>query len=106
MKQYKEQKILAAMLCGALTLSGAEYAAAAENAAEDLAVEEFSLDDYVVTANRMKVRSQEVAAEVTVVNAEDLAKGNYTTVTDALRDKGINVKTNTTGSYVEINGDW
>ena len=36
---------MAAMLCGALTLSGAEYASAAENAAEDLSVEEFSLDD-------------------------------------------------------------
>ena len=105
MKQYNEQKILAALLCGAMTFGGAEYASAAENVAEDLSVEEFSLDDYVVTANRMKVRSQEVAAEVTVVTSEDLAKGNYTTVTDALRDKGINVKTNTTGSYVELNGD-
>ena len=105
MKQYNEQKILAALICGALTLSGAEYVAAAENAAEDLAVEEFSLDDYVVTANRMKVRRQEVAANVTVVTADDLAKGNYTTVTEALRDKGINVKSHTTGSYVELNGD-
>jgi vitamin B12 transporter len=59
MKQYNEQKILAALLCGAMTFGGAEYASAAENVAEDLSVEEFSLDDYVVTANRMKVRSQE-----------------------------------------------
>ena len=105
MKQYNEQKILTALLCGTLTFGGAGYACAAANTADEAAMEEFSLDDYVVTANRMKVRQQEVAAKVTVVTAEELSKGNYTTVTDALKDKGLNVKQHSAGSYVELNGD-
>ncbi|MBE6073787.1 MAG: TonB-dependent receptor [Selenomonas ruminantium] len=102
MKKYSEKKLWAALVCGALSLGSANYVAAGQAEAP---LEEFSLDDYVVTANRMKVREKAVAADVTVVTSEDIAKGNFTTVTDALRDKGINVKTNTTGSYVELNGD-
>lgn len=103
MKKYSEKKLLAALVCGAISLGGANYAAAEQ--AADAPLEEFSLDDYVVTANRMKVREKAVAADVTVVTAEEIAKGNFATVADALRDKGVNVKTNTTGSYVELNGD-
>ena len=102
MKKYSEKKLWAALVCGALSLGSANYVAAGQAEAP---LEEFSLDDYVVTANRMKVREKAVAADVTVVTAEEIAKGNFATVTDALRDKGVNVKTNTTGSYVELNGD-
>lgn len=103
MKKYQKKKLLAALVCGAISFGAADYAAAEKTG--DVPMEEFSLDDYVVTANRMKVHSREVTADVMVVTAEDIAKGNFTTVTDALRDKGVNVKTNTTGSYVELNGD-
>jgi len=48
--------------------------------------EEFSLDQVVVTANRVPTKVSESAANVTVVTREQLESGNYTGLGDVLRD--------------------
>ncbi|MBP2631998.1 MAG: cirA 5 [Firmicutes bacterium] len=95
----RKQTIVAGLICGALSIgmvSSVVYAADTE---------EFTLDEYVVTANRMKVKENEVASDVTVINQETLAKGNYSTISDALRDSNINVSVTGFAAYPVINGD-
>lgn len=54
-----------------------------------------SLDTQVVTANRQAVPLREVAASISVLNAEEIAASGQTTAADVLRNlPGINVSSN------------
>lgn len=99
-KVYKN--LLRIVLAGAI-LSNLSAAAAEETE------EEFSLDEYVVTASRVPVKLSETAASVTVVTAEEIKKGNYGRVTEILEQTNVSVDDVGAGaagvSAVTINGD-
>lgn len=95
----RKQTILAGIICSALSIGILHSVAYAED------TEEFTFDEYVVTANRLKVKANEVAADVTVINQETLDRGNYSTVSDALRDNNINVSVSGFAAYPVLNGD-
>jgi len=69
------------------------------------AAHEYSFDEYVVTANRIPVKATEVAANVTVITSEEIEKGGYTRISDALRSKNINAGSTSFGSFPVLNGD-
>ncbi|GBG57616.1 colicin I receptor [Sporomusaceae bacterium FL31] len=69
------------------------------------AAQEYSFDEYVVTANRIPVKATEVAANVTVITSEEIEKGGYTRISDALRSKNVNTGSTSFGAYPVLNGD-
>lgn len=101
----RQKQLLYMFLSGALLLGGPEKAAA-----EEVEEVEFSLDEYVVTANRTPTKISETAANVTVVNRAEIEKKNITTVAEALIQAGVQVGVEGGGnsadnSYVTLNGD-
>lgn len=76
-------------------------------AAEDL--QEFALDDMVVTATRTESKMVDVPVNTTVISAEKIADRHYLDVVDALKDvPGANVLDTGVGAYekkVVLNGD-
>lgn len=96
----RKSKLLCTLLFGAL-LTGKPELAAAES--------EFSLDEYVVTASRIPVKLSETAASVTVVNRDDIEKGNFTSVPEILKQTNVMIMENLGGvgdSSILINGDY
>ncbi|HWR05572.1 TonB-dependent receptor [Sporomusa sp.] len=108
MKQKKSAKKIKArsMLCmvvgGALLLQSPTTACAAAD-------EEFSLDQIVITANRMPTELLKTAANVTVITQEDIEKGAYGNLGDVLRDvNGVIVPTKgfaANNQAILLNGD-
>ena len=76
-------------------------------AAEDL--QEFTLEDMVVTATRTESKMVDVPVNTTVISAEKIADRHYLDVADALKDvPGANVLDTGVGAYekkVVLNGD-
>lgn len=76
-------------------------------AAEDL--QEFALDDMVVTATRTESKMVDVPVNTTVISAEKIADRHYLDVADVLKDvPGANVLDTGVGAYekkVVLNGD-
>ena len=76
-------------------------------AAEDL--QEFALDDMVVTATRTESKMVDVPVNTTVISAEKIADRHYLDVADALKDvPGANVLDTGKGAYEKtlvLNGD-
>ena len=76
-------------------------------AAEDL--QEFALEDMVVTATRTESKMVDVPVNTTVISAEKIADRHYLDVADALKDvPGANVLDTGVGAYekkVVLNGD-
>lgn len=76
-------------------------------AAEDL--QEFALEDMVVTATRTESKVVDVPVNTTVISAEKIADRHYLDVADALKDvPGANVLDTGVGAYekkVVLNGD-
>lgn len=59
-------------------------------AAEDL--QEFVLEDMVVTASRVPTQKVDTPADISVITKEEIADQNYANVSDALRAiPGVNV---------------
>lgn len=76
-------------------------------AQEDL--QEFALDDMVVTATRTESKMVDVPVNATVISAEKIADRHYLDVADALKDvPGANVLDTGKGAYEKklvLNGD-
>lgn len=96
---------IAGMMIGGVLLFGLPASATAEEAAQ----QDFSLDEYVVTANRMPVKLSETAANVTIITSDDIQKGGFTRITEILAQTNIGVDDIGAGSAgvsaVTINGD-
>ncbi|WP_371379131.1 TonB-dependent receptor plug domain-containing protein [Sporomusa aerivorans] len=99
MVKNKTKQLLAVLVCGAISLGGAGQVLAAE------AEETFALDEYVVTANRVPVKANKVAANVTVIDSVEIEKGAYSKVSDILQANNINMGTTSFASYPILNGD-
>lgn len=69
------------------------------------ATQDYSFDEYVVTANRIPVKIREVAANVTVITNEEIEKGNFASVPEILRKANIAVEEGSNGAIPFINGD-
>lgn len=73
------------------------------------ALQEFALDDMVVTATRTESKVVDVPVNTTVISAEKIADRHYLDVADALKDvPGANVLDTGVGAYekkVVLNGD-
>lgn len=88
-------------LAGVL-LSGAVLLAGPAALAEE---QEFSLDEYVVTASRMPVKKTETGASITVITREELARSGAVSVPDALKNTTVTIQNDRTASVPTINGD-
>lgn len=79
LKKTKQlNKIIALVLTGSVII-GCSGASAAEGKSE------FSLDQIVVTANRVQQKEFAANANITVVTREDIERNHYTDVSDAIR---------------------
>ena len=100
-----KKRILSGLVATALTV-GTGYAlpvSAAE--ATDDAVQTYVLDDIVVTASRSETAISDVPADVTLISEADIERGNYKSVSDALKGANINVVQKGFAAYPVINGD-
>ena len=99
--------LMTALICGTFIIL--PHGVYAEEAAEEEALQGFTLDQVVVTATRMEKKLVDTSANVSVVTAEDFEKKNYQTVTEALENvPGVLVQRNGgewTNSYIYLNGD-
>ena len=100
-----KKRILSGLVATALTV-GTGYAlpvSAAE--ATDEAMQTYVLDDIVVTASRNETAISDVPADVTLITEEQIERGNYKSVSDALKGANINVVQKGFAAYPVINGD-
>ena len=100
-----KKRILSGLVATALTV-GTGYAlpvSAAE--ATDEAMQSYVLDDIVVTASRSETAISDVPADVTLISEADIERGNYKSVSDALKGANINVVQKGFAAYPVINGD-
>lgn len=96
MKRKQKQGLVNALVSGVLLLAGpAAYAAE----------QEFNLDEYVVTANRIPVKKTETAASVTVITREEIEKSGAVSVPDILKKTTVTMQLDRTASVPTINGD-
>lgn len=91
-----QKKLLCSLLGSAILLSTSGMASAEES---------FSLDEYVVTANRMPVKMTEVAANVTVITQEEIQKGGFTSVPDILSKSNVDLQESGNSTVPLLNGD-
>lgn len=100
-----KKRILSGLVATALTV-GTGYALPV-SAAEvtDDAVQTYVLDDIVVTASRSETAISDVPADVTLISEEQIERGNYKSVSDALKGANINVVQKGFAAYPIINGD-
>ena len=96
------KSVLSGLVAGALTI-GMGCAATPANAEE--AVQSYTLDDIVVTASRSETAISDVPADVTLISEEQIERGNYKSVSDALKGANINVVQKGFAAYPVINGD-
>jgi len=73
------------MLCVCILSGAILLPIAGARAAENEGQDEFSFDQVVVTANRIPTKLAETAANVTVITKEQIEKGNYHNVGEALQ---------------------
>ena len=100
------KKMTKAMLMTALILGSVQWGGTAVHANE---LQEFSLDEYVVTAARTETKLVDTPANISVVTAEQIESRHYTNVAEALKDvPGANVVDSGTGASekcIFLNGD-
>lgn len=103
----KRQKQLLCMFLGGVLLIGTPGRTSA--AEVDANEAEFSLEEYVVTANRMPTKISETAANVTVVSRKEIEQKNITSISEALTQAGVHVAIEggsaADESSVVLNGD-
>lgn len=97
----KLQKQVLCSLLGSAILMGLPAA----SSAEETGSQEFSLDEYVVTASRVPVKQNEIAANVTVITRDEIEKGGYTRVPDILKKSNIALEQTRSATVPLLNGD-
>jgi len=101
-----KKSILSGLIAGALTVGmGCAAAPASAEEAAGEAMQSYTLDDIVVTASRSETAISDVPADVTLISEEQIERGNYKSVSDALKGANINVVQKGFAAYPIINGD-
>lgn len=99
------KRILSGLVATALTVgTGYAFPVSAAEATDD-AVQTYVLDDIVVTASRSETAISDVPADVTLISEADIERGNYKSVSDALKGANVNVVQKGFAAYPVINGD-
>ena len=101
-----KKSVLSGLITGVLTIVTA-YAAPSASAEEttDESTQTYETDAIVITASRSETTLSDVPADVTLISGEQIERGNYTSVSDALKGANINVVQKGFASYPVINGD-
>ena len=100
------KSVLSGLVAGALTIGmGCAAAPASAEEATGEAMQSYTLDDIVVTASRNETAISDVPADVTLISEEQIERGNYKSVSDALKGANINVVQKGFAAYPVINGD-
>lgn len=97
----KLQKQVLCSLLGSAILMGLPAA----SSAEETGSQEFSLDEYVVTASRFPVKQNEIAANVTVITRDEIERSGFTDVPDILKKNNINMEYTRSAAVPVLNGD-
>ena len=101
MKKMSKGMLMTALICGAVYLGGSPVYASE--------LQEFSLDEYVVTAARMETKLVDTPANISVVDAQTIEERHYQDVSEVLKDvPGVAVVDTGVGSFekaVKLNGD-
>ena len=101
-----KKSILSGLIAGALTVGmGCAAAPASAEEAAGEAMQSYTLDDIVVTASRSETAISDVPADVTLISEEQIERGNYKSVSDALKGANINIVQKGFAAYPVINGD-
>ena len=101
-----KKSVLSGLITGVLTIV-TTYAAPSASAEEttDESTQTYETDAIVITASRSETTISDVPADVTLISGEQIERGNYTSVSDALKGANINVVQKGFASYPVINGD-
>ena len=100
------KSVLSGLVAGTLTIGmGCAAAPASAEEAAGEAMQTYTLDDIVVTASRSETAISDVPADVTLISEEQIERGNYKSVSDALKGANINVVQKGFAAYPIINGD-
>ena len=101
-----KKSVLSGLITVVLTIVTA-YAAPSASAEEttDESTQTYETDAIVITASRSETTISDVPADVTLISGEQIERGNYTSVSDALKGANINVVQKGFASYPVINGD-
>lgn len=101
-----KKSVLSGLITGVLTIVTA-YAAPSASAEEttDESTQTYETDAIVITASRSETTISDVPADVTLISEEQIERGNYKSVSDALKDANINVVQKGFAAYPIINGD-
>ena len=101
MKKMSKGMLVTALICGAV------YMGATPVYAND--VQEFTLDEYVVTAARTETKLVDTPANISVVDAKTIEERHYQDVSEVLKDvPGTTVVDNGVGAsekVIRLNGD-
>lgn len=101
MKKMSKGMLMTALICGAVYLGGSPVYASE--------LQEFSLDEYVVTAARTETKLVDTPANISVVDAQTIEERHYQDVSEVLKDvPGANVIDNGYGASekkIVLNGD-
>ncbi|MBQ2974822.1 MAG: TonB-dependent receptor plug domain-containing protein, partial [Phascolarctobacterium sp.] len=101
MKKMTKGMLMTALICGAVYLGGSPVYASE--------LQEFSLDEYVVTAARTETKLVDTPANISVVDAQTIEERHYQDVSEVLKDvPGANVLDSGVGAFeksIRINGD-
>ena len=93
--------LMTALICGAVYLGGSHVYASE--------LQEFSLDEYVVTAARTETKLVDTPANISVVDAQSIEERHYQDVSEVLKDvPGATVMDNGVGTsekVLRLNGD-
>ena len=98
-----KKSVLSGLIAGALTV-GMGYPAHAAEAADD-STQTYQTEAIVVTAGRSETAISDVPADVTLITEAQIERGNYKSVSDALKGANINVVQKGFAAYPIINGD-
>ena len=101
MKKMSKGMLMTALICGAVYLGGSPVYASE--------LQEFSLDEYVVTAARTETKLVDTPANISVVDAQTIEERHYQDVSEVLKDvPGANVLDDGLGASekkIMLNGD-
>ena len=101
MKKMSKGMLMTALICGAVCLGGSPVYASE--------LQEFSLDEYVVTAARMETKLVDTPANISVVDAQTIEERHYQDVSEVLKDvPGATIMDDGVGAnekVLKLNGD-
>ncbi|SMD10056.1 TonB-dependent receptor plug domain-containing protein [Sporomusa malonica] len=104
-KMVKQNSVLYVLIAGAMLCQ----MPCIVQAEQDTESQQYSFDQVVVTANRVPTPVGKVAANVTVINREQIENGHYTNLADLLRETNGNIISDkgfgSAKQTIRLNGD-